>query len=85
MKTAQTGIFSLGSPSHAYLEFDVLPGQNRRDLAAAISSLREPRTTVGGVNLVAGFRPELWAEVAPHIRLRALRDLTKILREWTAT
>ena len=66
MKTAQTGIFSLGSPSHAYLEFDVLPGQNQRELAAAISSLREPRTTVGGVNLVAGFRPELWAEVAPH-------------------
>jgi porphyrinogen peroxidase len=66
MKTAQTGIFSLGSPSHAYLEFDVLEGKDRRELVAAISSLREPRTTVGGVNLVVGFRPELWAEVAPH-------------------
>ena len=31
----------------------------------AISALREPRTTMGGVNLVAGFRPELWREVAP--------------------
>ena len=30
---------------------------------AKISSLREPRTTVGGVNLVVGFRPELWREV----------------------
>jgi putative iron-dependent peroxidase len=27
--------------------------------------LREPRTTMGGVNLVAGFRPELWREMAP--------------------
>ena len=30
-----------------------------------VASLREPRTTIGGVNLVAGFRPELWAAVAP--------------------
>ena len=30
-----------------------------------MASLREPRTTIGGVNLVAGFRPELWATVAP--------------------
>jgi hypothetical protein len=28
--------------------------------------LREPRTTIGGVNLVAGFRPELWSKVAPN-------------------
>jgi putative iron-dependent peroxidase len=65
MRTAQTGIFALGSPSHAYLEFDLLSGLNRRDLVAAISSFREPRTTMGGVNLVVGFRPELWSEVAP--------------------
>ena len=30
-----------------------------------MARLREPRTTIGGVNLVAGFRPELWASVAP--------------------
>ena len=30
-----------------------------------MADLREPRTTVGGVNLVSGFRPELWREVAP--------------------
>jgi porphyrinogen peroxidase len=65
MRTAQSGIFALGSPSHAYLEFDLLPGQKGSDLVAAISSLREPRTTVGGVNLVVGFRPELWKQVAP--------------------
>jgi putative iron-dependent peroxidase len=32
---------------------------------AAVASLREPRTTMGGVNLVAGFRPELWRAAAP--------------------
>jgi putative iron-dependent peroxidase len=32
---------------------------------SAVASLREPRTTMGGVNLVAGFRPELWREVVP--------------------
>jgi putative iron-dependent peroxidase len=30
-----------------------------------VASLREPRTTIGGVNLVAGFRPELWSTIAP--------------------
>jgi deferrochelatase/peroxidase EfeB len=30
-----------------------------------VAALREPRTTMGGVNLVAGFRPELWREVVP--------------------
>ena len=33
---------------------------------ALVAGLREPRTTIGGVNLVAGFRPELWAMVAPE-------------------
>jgi len=65
MRTAQSGIFALGTSSHAYLEFDLLSGQNGHDLVAAISSFREPRTTIGGVNLVVGFRPELWSQVAP--------------------
>ena len=66
MKTAQSGIFALGTASHAYLEFDVLEGQKGQALVAAISSLREPRTTMGGVNLVSGFRPELWSKTAPE-------------------
>jgi putative iron-dependent peroxidase len=64
MNTPQSGIFALGTASHAYLEFDAFAGQ-ARDLVAAIASLREPRTTMGGVNLVAGFRPELWRQAAP--------------------
>jgi putative iron-dependent peroxidase len=65
MRTPQAGIFALGTASHAYLEFDVLPGRQGRDLVAEILSMREPRTTMGGVNLVAGFRPELWRGVVP--------------------
>jgi putative iron-dependent peroxidase len=65
MKAPQAGIFALGTASHTYLEFDVLDQRNWETLVGAISSLREPRTTIGGVNLVVGFRPELWKRVAP--------------------
>ena len=63
--TPQAGIFALGTVSHAYLEFDIESGVEGTDLVRAITSLREPRTTMGGVNLVTGFRPELWRAVAP--------------------
>ena len=62
MRSPQSGIFALGTSSHAYLEFDAVGGA---DLLAPIASLREPRTTMGGVNLVAGFRPEAWRAAAP--------------------
>jgi porphyrinogen peroxidase len=65
VSTPQGGIFALGTSAHAYLEFDVAAGREGRAMVAAISSLREPRTTMGGVNLVAGFRPELWRDAAP--------------------
>jgi len=65
MANPQSGIFALGTASHAYLEFDANAGASARDIVIAFSSLREPRTTMGGVNLVAGFRPEIWREVMP--------------------
>jgi putative iron-dependent peroxidase len=65
VSTPQAGIFALGTASHAYLELDLVAGRGGSELVAAIASLREPRTTMGGVNLVAGFRPELWAETVP--------------------
>ena len=65
MSSPQSGIFALGTAAHAYLEFDASPGADGRGLVRAVAALREPRTTMGGVNLVAGFRPELWREVAP--------------------
>ncbi len=60
----QSGIFALGTSSHAYLEFDLREGADPRDAVTRVADLREPRTTIGGVNLVAGFRPELWRDRA---------------------
>jgi porphyrinogen peroxidase len=65
MATPQTGIFALGTMSHAHLELDLRHGADRGELVRLVAGLHEPRTTIGGVNLVAGFRPELWAAVAP--------------------
>ena len=56
----QAGIFALGTGSHAWLEFDVAAETDPVAACALVAGLREPRTTIGGVNLVAGFRPELW-------------------------
>src|SRR5262245_15538073 len=65
MSTPQGGMFALGTASHAYLEFEASDARKRLDLVAAVSSLPEPRTTMDGVNLVVGFRPELWREAVP--------------------
>ena len=73
--TPQAGIFALGTASHAFLEFDLLAGTEFRDLVSQLAGLREPRTTIGGVNLVIGFRPELWRDV---LGASAPRDLTSI-------
>src|ERR1700756_3571589 len=66
MYTPQAGIFALGTSSHAYLEFDILDAKKPREFASTISSIREPRTTTGGVNFVIGFRPELWRNILPE-------------------
>jgi porphyrinogen peroxidase len=66
MYTPQAGIFALGTSSHAYLEFDLLDKNKWTEFASAISTIREPRTTTGGVNFVIGFRPELWREILPE-------------------
>ena len=64
MAFPQTGIFALGNLAHSYLEFDLVEGVEAAALASAVADLSEPRTTMGGVNLVSGFRPELWASIA---------------------
>ena len=76
MALPQTGIFALGTMSHAYLELDILPSSGPEELVRLVASLREPRTTIGGVNLVTGFRPELWASVAPTAAPRGLTGFT---------
>ena len=65
MAHPQTGIFALGTVAHVYLEFDLATGADAGALVDAVAALDEPRTTMGGVNLVAGFRPEIWRAVAP--------------------
>jgi len=63
--TPQTGIFSLGDAAHIYLEFERHDHVAAGALISTIADIHEPRTTVGGVNLVVGFRPELWREAVP--------------------
>jgi porphyrinogen peroxidase len=65
MATPQPGIFALGTASHVYLEFDLHQSADPAAAVGLVAGLREPRTTIGGANLVAGFRPELWAAIAP--------------------
>jgi putative iron-dependent peroxidase len=64
MYTPQAGIFALGTSSHAYLEFDILDATKSMEFVSAISSIREPRTTTGGVNFVIGIRPEMWRAIS---------------------
>ncbi len=65
MPIPQTGIFALGDAAHVYLEFKLTAGTTPEQLVSTVVDVHEPRTTVGGVNIVIGFRPELWRAVAP--------------------
>ena len=65
MISGQTGIFAIGDAAHGFFEFVLRPGAEAGAFVRAVAGLRPPRTTVGGVNLVVGFRPELWRAVAP--------------------
>jgi putative iron-dependent peroxidase len=65
MAVPQTGIFALGNLAHTYLELDLREPTAATALVKAVADLSEPRTTMGGVNLVTGFRPEVWRAAAP--------------------
>jgi porphyrinogen peroxidase len=80
MHVAQSGIFALGTGSHSYLEFDLLENADAGALVQAIANVREPRTTTGGVNLVAGFRPSLWRRVAAEEIPAEVTDFDEDLR-----
>jgi putative iron-dependent peroxidase len=80
MYTPQAGIFALGTSSHAYLEFDLLDARRYQEFAAALASIREPRTTTGGVNFVIGFRPELWNSIAPEDTPSGVQGFNKEIR-----
>jgi putative iron-dependent peroxidase len=73
----QTGIFALGNLAHTYLEFELSDPDGAPALVTAVADLTEPRTTMGGVNLVTGFRPQLWSAVAPDRSPRELHDFAE--------
>jgi len=65
MISGQPGIFAIGDAAHGFFEFVLRPGAGAKAFVTTVAGLRPPRTTVGGVNLVVGFRPELWRAVGP--------------------
>ena len=62
--TAQPGIFALGTAEHLYLDGELRAGAGVGAVAAALADVSEAMATTGGVNLVVGFRPELWPGLA---------------------
>lgn len=80
MHVAQSGIFALGTGSHSYLEFDLHGHGDPLALVQRIANLEEPRMTTGGVNLVVGFRPSLWARVAPEKMPAGVTDFERDVR-----
>ena len=80
MHEAQSGIFALGTGSHSYLEFDLYAHGDPLTLVQLIASLGEPRMTTGGVNLVVGFKPSLWARVAPGDAPAGVTDFEQDVR-----
>ena len=56
MDVPQSGIFALGTPAHAYLEFDAIPGTSPAALVAAVASFADAQTMASGSEVVVGFR-----------------------------
>lgn len=65
MTMPQMGIFSLGDAAHSFMEFTLRSGEAATSIVSAVAEIHDPRRTIDGVNLVVGFRPELWRSVAP--------------------
>src|SRR5260370_19267735 len=80
MQVAQSGILAQGTGLHVYLEFDLHARGDSLTLVQLMDSLEEPRMTTGGVNLVVGFRPSLWARVAPEEMPAGVTDFEQELR-----
>lgn len=76
MTTPQPGIFAVGTRAQLHVELDVRPGH--AGLPGALAQIREAATTVAGVNLVIGFGPRLWAELAPDQQPPEVEDFTPI-------
>lgn len=65
MSDAQNGIFAVGTPAHVYLELDLRSSVLPRQLVRAMNGVPELSATTAGINLVTGYRPELWRTLEP--------------------
>jgi len=80
MNVPQFGIFAQGTIAHEFIEFDLRPDVEMGRATAALSQLRAPSVSAGGVNLVIGFGSELWKTVAPDQAPADLASFTPIGR-----
>lgn len=78
MATPQTGIFAQGTRVHRHLEFDLRPGVEPASVLEALAPLRQPSVTAGGANIVIGFGPKLWRQIAPDSAPAALAPFPDI-------
>lgn len=76
MGLPQPGIFALGNLAHAYLEFDAAGGTDE-ELVTELATLAQEQTTMSGVTVVVGLRPELWARVAHEQSVPGLTGFTE--------
>ncbi len=76
MTVPQFGIFAQGTIAHEFIEFDLRADVDMGLATAALSQLRAPAVSAGGINLVIGFGSELWRTVAPD---HAPEDLAAFL------
>lgn len=66
MTAPQNGIFSVGTSAHVYLELDRRSSVPARELVRAMTHVPELTATTSGINLVTGYRPELWRNLDPE-------------------
>ena len=78
MQVPQFGIFAQGTIAHEFIEFDLRPDVEMTVATAALSRLRAPAVSAGGVNLVGGFGSDLWRAIAPEHAPEQLRPFTPI-------
>jgi putative iron-dependent peroxidase len=80
MNVPQFGIFAQGTIAHEFIEFDLRPDVDMGLATAALSRLRAPAVSAGGVNLVIAFGSDLWRTVAPEQAPADLAPFTPIGR-----
>ena len=79
MGTPQPGIFAIGTPSHHHVEFDLDAGATPAQLLNAVRRSLDATGTVSGVNTVVGFRPSVWAAIAPDRIIEGVVDFEPVI------